>query len=309
MNRYIIDLSTVIRDCIMTNTYKMAWIRSLVEISVKQPKRKNIHFSDLSPLIFKYYWNQSIYFNLNQGPNPLKKPEIHQMVIEEIKKYQDQYNYQPLFFSRIQNKINVDVNKINGILTQDVSWRFPKLGNKKFDFYDLNKENFCLRNHRPDLLRKYSDILFELINYKWVQKLEQFNSSPRISKKVNGTDRENIKRGNLSNFKKYLDLENPERKCFITNEIIEDDELSVDHVIPWSYLFSDDLWNLVYVKRSENSIKSNRIPSESMIEKLENRNKRLLILLKHNKKDKHSEELKFAIEKDLVRNFWIGCKG
>ena len=309
MDRYIIELSTVIRDCIMTNTYKMAWIRSLVEISVKQPKRKNIHFSDLSPLIFKYYWNQSIYFNLNQGPNPLKKPEIHQIVLEEIKKYQDQYNYQPLFFSRIQNKINVDVNKINGILTQDVSWRFPKLGNKEYDFYDLDKENFCLKDHRPDLLRKYSDILFELINYKWVQKLEQFNSSPRISKKVNGTDRENIRRGNLSDFKKYLDLENPEKKCFITNEIIKDDELSIDHVIPWSYLYSDDLWNLAYVKKSENSIKSNRLPSEAMIEKLEKRNKRLLALLDQNKKDKHSEELEFAIEKDLVRNFWIGCKG
>ena len=287
----------------------MAWIRSLVEISVRQPKRKNIHFSDLSPLIFKYYWNQSIYFNLNQGPNPLKKPEIHQIVLEEIKKYQDQYNYQPLFFSRIQNKINVDVNKINGILTQDVSWRFPKLGNKEYDFYDLDKENFCLKNHRPDLLRKYSDILFELINYKWVQKLEQFNSSPRISKKVNGTDRENIRRGNLSNFKKYLDLENPEKKCFITNENIKNDELSIDHVIPWSYLYSDDLWNLVYVKKSENSIKSNRLPSEAMIEKLEKRNKRLLALLDQNKKDKHSEEVEFAIEKDLVRNFWIGCKG
>jgi len=272
-------------------------------------KEKNIHLSDLSPLIFKYYWNQSIYFNLNQGPNPLKKPEIHQIVLEEIKKYQDQYNYQPLFFSRIQNKINVDVNKINGILTQDVSWRFPKLGNKKYDFYDLDKENFCLKNHRPDLLRKYSDILFELINYKWVQKLEQFNSSPRISKKVNGTDRENIRRGNLSNFKKYLDLENPVKKCFITNENIKDDEVSVDHVIPWSYLYSDDLWNLVYVKKSENSIKSNRLPSEAMIEKLEKRNKRLLALLDQNKKDKHSEELEFAIEKDLVRNFWIGCKG
>ena len=90
---------------------------------------------------------------------------------------------------------------------------------------------------------------------------------------------------------------------------IKDDELSIDHVIPWSYLYSDDLWNLVYVKKSENSIKSNRLPSEAMIEKLEKRNKRLLALLDQNKKDKHSEELEFAIEKDLVRNFWIGCKG
>ena len=48
-----------------------------------------------------------------------------------------------------------------------------------------------------------------------------------------------------------------------------------------------------------------------MIEKLEKRNKKLLTLLRKNdiQKNNHSEELQFSIEKDLVRNFWIGCKG
>ena len=52
-----------------------------------------------------------------------------------------------------------------------------------------------------------------------------------------------------------------------------DNELSIDHVIPWSYLFSDDIWNLVYMKKSENSSKSNKIPSEKTILNLEKRNK------------------------------------
>ena len=55
----------------------------------------------------------------------------------------------------------------------------------------------------------------------------------------------------------------------IDNYALNDNDLSIDHVIPWSYLFSDDLWNLVYVKKSENSSKSNRIPPEEMIIKLE----------------------------------------
>ena len=47
-----------------------------------------------------------------------------------------------------------------------------------------------------------------------------------------------------------------------------------------------------------------------MIEKLEKRNKKLLTLLRKNDiQNNHSEELQFSIEKDLVRNFWIGCKG
>ena len=119
--------------------------------------------------------------------------------------------------------------------------------------------------------------------------------------------RENIKRGNLSRFKKYIDLENPNRKCFITNEILDNNDLSIDHVIPWSYLFSDDLWNLVYVKKSENSSKSNRIPNEEMISKLEKRNVRLLRLME--KENTQKEELRLSIDKNFVREFWYGCKG
>ena len=64
------------------------------------------------------------------------------------------------------------------------------------------------------------------------------------------------------------EIENPQKKCFITGERIEDGDLSIDHVIPWSYIYSDDLWNLVFVSKSQNSSKGNRIPSEQMIEKL-----------------------------------------
>ena len=35
---------------------------------------------------------------------------------------------------------------------------------------------------------------------------------------------------------------------FYTGKTLNDKEIEVDHVIPWSYLYSDDLWNLVYVK-------------------------------------------------------------
>ncbi len=55
MDKYTTDLSTVIRDYVMENTYKMVWPSFLVELSVKYPKRKNLYFNYLSLLIFKYY--------------------------------------------------------------------------------------------------------------------------------------------------------------------------------------------------------------------------------------------------------------
>jgi hypothetical protein len=130
---------------------------------------------------------------------------------------------------------------ISTILKQDVSWRFQKLGNQNFRFYDLDRENRTISVRDPGLLKDYSDVLFELINYRWTQKLEDFNSTPRISQKVRRTDRETIKRKNLTPFRKYLDKENPRRKCFITDKPIEKRKISIDHVIPWSYFYSDDL--------------------------------------------------------------------
>jgi len=308
MNQYIKDLVETIHNSDMTTTYKMSWCRSLVERSVKNPSEKVIYLKDLSPMIFKYYWNQSIFFNLNQGSNLIQKPTIHQVVLKEIERYKLKFGEQPQVFSKIQNKININNKKIINELKRYVWEKFDK--NEKF--YKRNKSESLIELYHPELLKEYSDILFQLINYRWTRELEKINSSPRISKKVIDGYREDIKRTSGLNrkFGRFIEIENPQKKCFITGETIEDGDLSIDHVIPWSYIYSDDLWNLVFVSKSQNSSKGNRIPSEQMIEKLERRNKKLLSLLRGNNiRNSHSEELEFSIDKDLVRNFWIGCKG
>ena len=75
MDDYLKQLTHIISNGSMENTYKMSWIRSIVETCEKKPKEV-VHFDELSSLIFKYYWNQSIFFNLQQGPNLKKKPKI-----------------------------------------------------------------------------------------------------------------------------------------------------------------------------------------------------------------------------------------
>jgi hypothetical protein len=310
MDPYIKDLSFVIQNCEMDNTYKMVWIRSIVENCVLNSDQSLIHFDELSSNIFGYYWNQTIFFNLEQGPNINKRPEIHQIVLEEVRRYREMNGYQPTFFSKVEDKLSIPVKKISSSLSKDVCWRFLKVGRDQFDLYQLDKPNRTIKVHRPDLIQEYSDILFDLINYRWTQKLEEFNSSPRISKKVKGTDREKISRKSLTKFRRYLDIENPDRICFQTGLPIDEKNISIDHVIPWSYMFSDDLWNLVYVDKNENSSKNNRIPDEQTIQKLEDRNKRLSTQIENSGlSDKHVEDLKLSNERDYVRKNWVGFKG
>lgn len=310
MDNYIEHFSFLVRNGDMQNTYKAGWARAIVESCVLNPEKSRFHFEELAQKVFGYYWNQSIFFALEQSPNPSKRPEIHQIVVEEIERYQQRYGFKPEWFSKIEHLINVPVTRISNVLNKDVCWRFLKVADGTYNIYELDRKNRTISVLHPELLRKHADTLFDLINYRWTQKLEDFNHVPRVSKKVQGTDRERIRRGSLSKFRKYLDLENPKRECFLTGKPLSDSDLSIDHVLPWSYLYSDDLWNLVYVDKSRNSSKSNRIPDEILIEKLEVRNRRLLGLVQGGKfDDKHTDELELSIQNNWIRKFWVGCKG
>ena len=179
MDDYLKNLTKVIRECKMTNTYKMCWMRSIVEYLINNPNKDTIHFDELSPLIFKYYWNQIIFFDLQQGSNPDKPPEICQIVKGKVDQYKGK---KPEVFTRVSSNIDIPIKEISNVLIKDVSWRFLELDGITLDLYELNKKTRELKVKNPEVLRNNSDILFELINYRWVQELEKYNSSPRISK-------------------------------------------------------------------------------------------------------------------------------
>lgn len=77
-------------------------------------------------------------------------------------------------------------------------------------------------------------------------------------------------------------------------------------------MYSDDLWNIVYVHKCCNSSKSNIIPSQEVINNLKERNKRLkeLLHIKYGDRNlKLLQEFDYAIEHDYVDKFYLGCKG
>ena len=80
MDIYIKQWNDLILNCSFDNTYKMAWSKALVELAVNtnEPTEPTegiviFDFNDIAKLCLKYYWNQTIYFDLIQSPN-IKKP-------------------------------------------------------------------------------------------------------------------------------------------------------------------------------------------------------------------------------------------
>ena len=77
MDKYLANFFNVIRNCSVDNTYKMAWGKALVEISCENINKEKIKLSQIAIKIFKYYWNQTIYFDLIQGSNISKTTGIY----------------------------------------------------------------------------------------------------------------------------------------------------------------------------------------------------------------------------------------
>lgn len=328
-NAFLDSWLKILRNCNYDNTYKMAWAKAITEISLESDyagcndnEEIEITLKQIAQKVIKYYWNQTIYFYLIQGSNPLKPPKILSITKGLIEVYQEAIHlFQPIRFERAQNDIESNlslkeqydaaIKDIIKVLKSDVSYRFLNLEGIKIEGiynYKQNDNSLYISVENLKILKQNVQMLFETINYRWALILETFNSTPRICKKVKIIDDNQIRRKPLMRFMKYLDMDNPDHICFVCGKRIEAD-LSIDHVIPWSYLYSDDLWNLVYAHKGCNSTKSNIVPDEEIIKRLQQRNKSLLELIEVWKQDKVTKELRVAVEKDYVQKFWITCQG
>ena len=56
----------------------MGWGKSIVECCFEDDSEEKYNLIE-SLKMFKYYWNQTIFFDLQQGSNPLKPPHLFLM--------------------------------------------------------------------------------------------------------------------------------------------------------------------------------------------------------------------------------------
>lgn len=203
------------------------------------------------------------------------------------------------------------------ILKKDVSHRFQAWRGHQVRLYGYSKgeEQITLKPGDARRIADHADVLREAAMFRRVLILEEFNrTTPRIAAKVRMRRGESPRRRSLSQFRAWLDIENPRRVCSICGQAVASvEDLSIDHVIPWSFLFSDDLWNLVYAHQSCNLAKSSVPPSRAEVDRLQNRNKEFLRLLELEHPDllqqKHGKELRFAVEEDLIQRMWTIYSG
>ena len=181
MDPYIKNLTYVIQNTDMTTSYKMVWIRSIIEICKEKPNLSIIN--EISEKTFEIYWNQTFFFELVQGSNPNQKPVIYQIVSKEIEKYKKKFDHQPKFFSKVRGKIEVPIERISSELKKYVSRLFQKVGSEEYKIYELDLINKTVRPYYPNLIHDYFDLLSDTISYRlirWKFRLQNIKSTEKV---------------------------------------------------------------------------------------------------------------------------------
>ena len=309
MDDYLNQWISIIEGMVNSNTYKIMWGKAIIDI-LDEEDIQFITFEQIAHKMISYYWDLEFFFGLKQAPQKDKSPVIVQVVQEIIETYKNDSSPIPDWYVKAEKEVlnypafNKWVRKIITIMKQDVCYRFMIVGGQSLPTYvlDIDMETITLSEQQIKVIRSNGFVLKQLLNYKLAQLLEQYNDSPRITQKVRGLSDQQLRRNSLKKFKDILLALAPNEPIldFYTGEVLDRHDISLDHVIPWSFIYSNDLWNLVITSRSNNSKKSNRTPSKEIIDQLQERNRQLL---SSNLDTKYKEELQLSIEQNYPAKF------
>ncbi len=323
--KYIEDWLNIIETMSNQNTYKLAWGRSIIEyVSLNEIDNNKEYFEyklvDAAEIVLKYYWNQIFFFNLKQVPEKGKALIIEE-VIKLIDKYKDitKSNY-PVWFQDGKDQLKdtleykTALKKIAQLLKENPVKYFLnaslKESNKKeeINIYirDNSNNRILIRTEDALILKEYGIIIAKLLNFKWTQLLEKYNFVPMLSNKVSAISNGKIDRNNLKKYKDQLikEFKDGNIKDFYTGETLSYNDATVDHVIPWSFMYSDDIWNLVLTSKSNNSRKSNVIPSKEVIDRLKVRNESIKDVVG----ELYQKDLELALINHYVDKYYYECK-
>ena len=125
-------------------------------------------------------------------------------------------------------------------------------------------------------MKKYQRILINLTNYHLVKYLEKVNEATNTMSLLSKIEVIS-KRSSLETFYKVL-TQFEQNRCFYCNRDLSKSrrQTHVDHFIPWSFVQTDNLWNLVLACSDCNTKKSDKVTTRPFLDSMLERNETLI---------------------------------
>lgn len=286
------------------NTYKFALGLSILDL---YKGNQEISYSELSEMFAELYYRNVYKFKIRETNNLSQKPKTHRIIEDFVRMFEEK-NKDEILPSRLKKAETKEIALrflkediffhvlpcFEGAEKSGSSYAYNQEGENSFFEYSRQKQRLVLKNEFCELIKAHRALLKDVTVFEWAKFCEKYNTIPNLILKLSPQDRKR----SMEKFRGFLvqyhtDLPEQERICFICEKSLDHNEISLDHVIPFNYIYSDDLWNLVPVHQRCNSSKGNKIGSEQEFEFLHRRNKILF------EKYSHDE----TVKKYLLKSF------
>lgn len=259
-----------------SNTYKFALARSILEfvkknetqiqVNIDDDRYTTIDYSMLADNFLRYYWYQEKSkipqnFNADDLPHVIQilrkifkdhsQPENFDMVPEELKEMAKKKILQKVF--------GKEHSKTSQVVPRFQNISVGKKTVKKETFYKNDEKNrrILVNPNAMKFFIHYRILLEKFVVLEWAKFLDSIRSSPGIVSKIEDPkfERKSLKPQEKV-MKKYFET------CFYCNEPLDRLTVHVDHFIPFSYIFENELWNLVLSCSKCNLNKSDSLPMD-----------------------------------------------
>lgn len=231
-----------------TECYKFFWFKAIVT-KVTAGKYELTYEELVDEMIADAYFMVTEY-HLNLGPKDALEGIVNLIRIKNpaLKSCEKQ----SVIIDFLKNTQDKEIISKKRALTYNVPYRLqsPFMENVKGKEWNVGESRLIAKINQ--------EIIKGWLEYKMIMYIQKRNPSvPGIADKLYPPYERNLER-----VKKYwrliLSLE-PVHEIYGDNILTEND-LSIDHFVPWSYVAHDEMWNLNPTTKSINSSKSNNLP-------------------------------------------------
>ncbi|RCW77027.1 HNH endonuclease domain-containing protein [Saliterribacillus persicus] len=258
---------------VKSSTYKYALIKSLIENLYQVNERCELTYDQLAYAFAKIYWNLIVKHNL-ENQNRGKKAKVVTIIKEMQWRHQIPSDFS---FDKLNAHVQVKlITEVKKTMKENVFGAIYGDTREKFYAFEHKSEYFKINPSVYRFMLKYQRLLVNLTNYHMAAMMEQLNEVPSINYLL-GKVESIAKRSSLRPFENIL-LNHFERSCFYCGKALPDGkrQIQVDHFIPWSFVQSDQLWNLVLSCNTCNSSKRDKLPKKYYLDNIINRNEELV---------------------------------
>lgn len=265
-----------------TMSYKYGFFKALLENLYNVNEKLELKYDCLFSSFAKIYWNLVVHHQLWQSNSKNQQSSIQKILNDYCESQSIPHEWT---FDQLPATLQLDIiSNVKKAGKRYVIGAF--YGDTNSFFYEFNLKEEYLRLNKPvyQFLQKHHRVLMTLTNYHLTKFLEKHNEVPNVEYLLTKVEVVS-QRGSLKEF--YTILKKYEQnRCFYCGGKLSNEQRKthVDHFIPWSYVQSDNLWNLVLACSTCNSKKSDKIAEEEFLKQIIDRNDNLISTI-HEEKD------------------------